>query len=55
VSTETSIYVFGGIDVDGRDDNDLFVMDVRSMEWKRLEVQGLQPQWRSGGKAIYLQ
>lgn len=39
VCTDTMIYIFGGIDIDGNRNNDLYCYDFNENSWKKLNPE----------------
>jgi hypothetical protein len=40
VATEDTIYLFGGIDIDGNRNNDLYALDLNEMVWRKVLGEG---------------
>jgi hypothetical protein len=38
-----SVYVFGGIDMDGSRNNDLYMLDINEQQWKKVPAEGAIP------------
>jgi len=49
----SEVFVFGGYD-SGKNHNELYIFDVRSMEWRQPQVLGVKPSGRNGHSASLL-